>query len=173
MIRPGYGLLLAALVAACGESSDTRREDEIRASASNDEDLDACTLLTSEEIQAAAGWTPDTAAGKTYGTTSTCAYHGPNAMEQSVVLVVARPVPKMSSSAELSKYRNEQAARQPDFKMTITPVEGLGVPAVSSELEGSGKPTIEAAVNGRLLGVTAPTVEVSKALVPKAAARIP
>ena len=31
--------------------------------------VDACTLLTSEEIQAATGWAPDTSASRAYGTT--------------------------------------------------------------------------------------------------------
>jgi hypothetical protein len=171
MIRPGYGLMVVLLAAACGggESSNSSAQG---AAGASDEDVDACSLLTAEEIQAAAGWAPDTTAGKTYGTTNTCAFTGPDALKQTVVIVVARPTPKMSSSAELSKWRNDQAARQPDFKMVITPVEELGVPAVSSKLEGTDNPTIEAAVNGRLLGVTAPSLEVSKALVPKAAARL-
>ena len=41
-----------------------------------------------------------------------------------------------------------------------------------SELEGSSQPTIEAVVGRRLLGVTASDFEASKALVPKAAARL-
>lgn len=57
-------------------------------------------------------------------------------------------------------------------RMLITPMEGLGVPAVRSELEGSSQPTIEAVVGRRLLGVTASDFEASKALVPKAAARL-
>ena len=57
-------------------------------------------------------------------------------------------------------------------EMLITPMEGLGVPAVRSELEGSSQPTIEAVVGRRLLGVTASDFEASKALVPKAAARL-
>ena len=86
--------------------------------------------------------------------------------------VAARPAPKVSTSAELAARRNEQAQRQPDIKMVITPLEGLGVPAVRSELEGSSPPTIEAVGGRRLLGVTTSDFEASKALVPKAAARL-
>jgi hypothetical protein len=153
-------LLLSLLLAACGGGSESRS------------DIDACTLLTSEEIQAATGWAPDTSASRAYGTTRTCAYHGKDAVKQSVVLVVATPAPKVSTSAELAARRNEQAQRQPDIKMVVTPMEGLGVPAVRSELEGSSQPTIEAVVGRRLLGVTATDFEASKALVPKAAARL-
>jgi hypothetical protein len=153
-------ILLLSLLAACGGGSESRS------------DIDACTLLTAEEIQAAAGWAPDTSASKAYGTTRTCAYHGKDVMKQSVVLVVATPAPEVSTSAELAARRNEQAQRQPDIKMVITPIEGLGVPAVRSELEGSSQPTIEAVVGRRLLGVTASDFETSKALVPKAAARL-
>ena len=41
----------------------------------------------------------------------TCAYHGKDAVKQSVVLVVATPAPKVSTSAELAALRNEQAQR--------------------------------------------------------------
>jgi Protein of unknown function (DUF3558) len=167
-------LLVTLLLAACGGGDSSSRSETASASAgsADDEDVDACTLLTSEEIQAATGWAPDTSASKSYGTTSTCAYHGKDAVKQSVVLVVARPAPKVSTSAELAARRNEQAQRQPDIKMVITPLEGLGVPAVRSELEGSSQPTIEAVVGRRLLGVTTSDFEASKALVPKAAARL-
>jgi hypothetical protein len=164
-------LLLSLLIAACGGGSESRSETA-SAGEAEDEDIDACTLLTAEEIQAAAGWAPDTSASKAYGTTRTCAYHGKDVMKQSVVLVLARPAPKVSTSAELAARRNEQAQRQPDIKMVITPIEGLGVPAVRSELEGSSQPTIEAVVGRHLLGVTTPDFETAKALVPKAAARL-
>jgi hypothetical protein len=166
-------LLLSLLLAACGGGSESRSETaSASAGDADDEDIDACTLLTTEEIQAAAGWAPDTSASKAYGTTRTCAYHGTDVMKQSVVLVVATPAPRVSTSAELAARRNEQAKRQPDIKMVITPIEGLGVPAVRSELEGSSQPTIEAVVGRRLLGVTTPDFETAKALVPKAAARL-
>ena len=169
--RPYSQLVALLLTAACGGGSGSHADGGSTADAGN-QDLDACTLLTAEEIQAATGWAPDTSAGKAYGTTRTCAYHGQDAMKQSVVLVVARPAPKVSTSAELAARRNEQAQRTPDIKMTITPVEGLGIPAIRSEVEGASNPTVEAVVGGRLLGVTASSFESSKALVPKAAARL-
>ena len=50
-------LLPSLLLAACGRGSESRS------------DIDACTLLTSEEIQAATGSAPDTSASRAYGTT--------------------------------------------------------------------------------------------------------
>jgi hypothetical protein len=171
MTRLSDFLLLSLLLTACGGDPESRSETA-SAGKVEDEDVDACTLLTPDEIKAATGWVPDTSASKSYGTTSTCAYHGEDPMKQSVVLVVARPAPKVSTSGELAARRNEQAQRQPDIKMVITPVEGLGVPAVRSEVEGSEHPTIEAVVGKRLLGVTTSDFETTKALVPKAAARL-
>jgi len=170
MARP-YSHLAVLLFIACGGGVDSRADGGSTADA-GDEDFDACALLTAEEIQAATGWAPDTSAGKAYGTTRTCAYHGQDALKQSVVLVVARPAPKVSSSAEFAARRNQQAQRTPDIKMVITPVEGLGMPAIRSEIEGASYPTVEAVVGGRLLGVTASNFESTKALVPKAAARL-
>jgi hypothetical protein len=173
MVRLTRSLLVASLVAACGGgSADSRSDAGGGGSVGKGDDLEPCALLTSEEIQEVAGWAPDTSDADTYGTTKTCAYHGPDALKQSVVLVVARPAPKVSTSAELAKRRNQQAQRDPSIKMVITPVEGLGVPAVRSEVEGSTTPTIEAVVGNRLLGVTASNFETAKALAAKAAPRL-
>jgi hypothetical protein len=173
MPRPTHCLLLALLVAACGGGSDSPPDRaEAGAGSKQNDDFEACALLTFEEIQAAAGWAPDTSDGDTHGTTKTCAYHGPDALKQSVVLVVARPAPKVSSSAELAERRKQAAASSPEIKMTFTPVEGLGMPAVRSEVEGSSTPTLELIVGNRVLGVTSPDFEATKALAPKAAARL-
>ena len=79
----------------------------------------------SSPFQSAAGWAPDTTDSKTYGSTKVCSYTGPDAMKQSVVLVVARPAPM----------------RQEKSKMASTPIEGLGMPAVRTEVEGAATPT--------------------------------
>jgi hypothetical protein len=171
MLRMTRSLLLASLVACGGGSSDSAAGGS--SGGGGDEDFDACALLTAEEIQAAAGWAPDTSRSETYGTTRTCSYSGPDLMKQSLVLVVARPAPKVSTSAELAQRRNEAAAREPSIKMIITPIEGLDLPAVRSEVEGSTMPTIEAVVGNRLLGVTTSDFEVAKTLLPKAAGRLP
>lgn len=174
MDRIAGSLLVGILIAGCGgESPESRAESETSpAKQKNAREIEACALLTSEEIQAATGWRPDSAEAETYGTTRTCVYRGPQPLTQSVVLVIATPAPELSSSAGLAEWRNRQVQRQPDLKMVITPVEGLGVPAVRSELEGSGSPTLEAAAGGLLLGVTTSDFEAAKALAPKAIARL-
>ena len=54
---------------------------------------------------------------------------------------------------------------------TVTPVEDLGAPAIRSD-DGLGPLTVEAAVNGRLLGVTAPNFEAAQALARTAISRL-
>jgi hypothetical protein len=134
--------------------------------------VEACALLTPEEVEAAAGWKPAATEPKTYQTTSTCAYHGLKPLTQTVVLVVSTPAPKLASSTAMAEWRSKQAARHPDIKLIIKPVEGLGVPAISNELEGSGKPSLEVAADGLLLGVTASSLELAQALAAKAIPRL-
>jgi hypothetical protein len=173
MVRLIRNLSLAMLVAACGgESPESRAEAGAGGGSGKEEDFDPCALLTSEEIQAAAGWAPDTSDAKTYGTTKTCAYTGPDAMKQSVVVIVAQPAPKVSSSAELAELRRKAAQSDTSMKMVFTPIEGLGNPAVRSEVEGAALPTVEVVVGRRLLGVTTSGFETSKTLAAKAAARL-
>ena len=177
MPRPITGLLLPLLLAACSGGSDASAErtetgaTAAPASANQGQEGDACALLTPEEIRAAAGWAPDTMIAKTHGTTRTCAIHGADAVKQSIVLIVARPAPKVSSSAELSERRTRDASRTPEIKMSYTPVEGLGVPAVRAEVEGS-PPMLEAVVGNLGLSVTTPEFEASKTLASKAVARL-
>jgi hypothetical protein len=171
MPRLTDSLLVALLLAACGGESESR--SETASGGGTDDDFDACALLTPEEIQAATGWAPDTTDGKTYGTTKTCNYMGADALKQSVVLIVARPAPKVSSSAELAERRTKAAAATaPEMKMVFTPIEGMGMPAVRSEVEGSDRPMLEAVVGPRVLSVTTSDFEATKALVSKAAARL-
>jgi hypothetical protein len=172
MARLTDGLLVALLLTGCGGGSESRADAQAGDGGGQGEDVDACALLTAEEIQAAAGWAPDTTDGRTYGTTNTCNYMGQDVSKQSVVLVVARPAPKVSSSAELAAQRTEAAKREPDIKMTFTPIEDLGVPAVRSDVEGSPDATVEAVVGRRLLGVTTSDFEVAKTLAGKAVPRL-
>lgn len=166
-------LVIALLVAACGgESSESRAQAGSGGASASNDDFDPCALVTAEEVQAATGWAPDTSAAKTYGTTKTCAIHGGDAMKQSVVIVVARPAPKVSSSAELADRRTRAAASSPEIKMTFTPIEDLGMPAVRSEVEGAAVPTVEVVVGNHVVGVTASDFESSKTLAGKAAARL-
>jgi hypothetical protein len=180
MFRLKLIMLSGALLAGCGgDAPDTRSEPASSEPAPRETskpaatEVAACDLLTPEEIEAAAGWKPDSSAADSYGTTRTCTYQGPRPLTQTVVLIVSRPAPPLESSTKMAEWRNRQAPRQPDLKMEITPVEGLGFPAVKSGLPGSGNPTLEAAVGGMVLGVATADFEVAKALAPKAVARLP
>jgi len=167
-------LPLALLLAACGgDARESRAEGGSGGGSSNDEDFDPCALVTSEEIQATLGWAPDTSSAKDYGSTKTCLYNGPDVMKQSLVLVIARPAPNVSSSAELVERRTKAAQSDPSIKMVFTPIEDLGRPAVRSEVEGAPAPTVEVVVGRHLLGVTTSDFETAKAIAAKAADRLP
>jgi hypothetical protein len=174
MVRLSSSVVILSFILGCGgEPAGKDNQSASTGSPSKSEaTVDACTLLTVEEIEAVAGWKPGSPSSDTYGTTSTCTYPGPKPTE-SIVLVLARPAPGVASSEAMADWRRKQVERQPDLKMTITPVEGLGVPAVQSQLDGTGTPTLELAKGGRMLGITAPSFDLAKALAPKAAARLP
>jgi hypothetical protein len=88
-------------------------------------------------------------------------------------LVVAPGMPQVASSAEMAAWRKKQTESYGDIKFVIAPVEGLGVPAIRNEVEGTGLATIEAAAKGMLLDVTSSTLEQAKALAAKAITRLP
>jgi hypothetical protein len=171
-----YAVLIGMFVAGCEGGGEVPQPDS-RAAAEpakkkDASPIDACALLTPEEIEAAAGWKPAQSQPKAYQTTATCTYQGPKPLTQTVVLVVARPAPKVTSSTALAERRSKEAQRHPELKLVYAPVEGLGVPAVEGRSEGSG-PTLEAAVNGLLLSLTTSSLEASKALAAKAIPRLP
>jgi hypothetical protein len=131
----------------------------------------ACDLLTVAEVESAAGWKPSAPKSESYGSANTCTFTGNALKRQVVVLVVAKPAPKVSSSAAFAERRIEQGKRQPDLATAAKPIEGLGAPAIRTD-DGSGPATIEAVTGGRLLGVTAPSVEAAEALAKKAIPRV-
>lgn len=132
--------------------------------------IEVCTLLNSEEIETAEGWKPASMDPQSYGSTRTCQYQGPTG--RSVVVVIATPVPKLASSDAMAQWRNKQVQRIPDLNVVVTPIEGLGVPAIRSEVDGAAQPTVEAAAGGVLLGVTASSFEVAKTLASHAITRL-
>jgi hypothetical protein len=106
--------------------------------------------------------------------TATCTYHrADGAKVQTIVLIVSPGMKVLESSAAMAEWRTQQAARHPDIKMIIQPVEGLGVPAISSRTEDDQVPTLEASAKGLLVAVRSSSLEVSKALAAKAIARLP
>ena len=131
----------------------------------------ACNLLTSAEVETAAGWKPAASESKTYGTTGTCTFTGDAAKRQVVVLSVAKPAPKVASSAAFAERRIADGKRTPELATRAAPIEGLGAPAIRSD-DGSGPATIEAVTAGRIVSVTAPTVEAATALAKKAIPRV-
>ncbi len=180
-MRPIAGLvtLLMLSAAGCG-GGDTSREaaagaatakvDAGRPSAT----VDACSLLTMEEIAAVTGAKVADIKPDTHGTVGTCNYEVPTGLIPVVSVVLAPNMPDVGTSAEMASWRSKQAGTSfGDIKITITPIEGLGVPAIRNEVEGTGLVTVEAAAKGMLLSVTTSSLEMSKALMPKALARLP
>lgn len=174
MRRFASSVMIGVLAACGGEAPETRADAGSDAPAAKPAgDVETCSLLTPDEIEGAVSWKPDAGTAETYGSTRTCTYKGPKPGDV-VVLVVSKPGPKgVSSSTEFADWRKKQIERQPDLKLTITPIEGLGVPAVQSASEGGTSATVEATKNGLLLGVTAKDLEPAKTLASKAAARLP
>lgn len=136
-------------------------------------EVDVCSLLTADEIEAVTGAKVVDPKAETHGAVGTCNYEAANQLLPVVSLVLAPGMPKVSSSAEMAAWRSKQGTSFGDIKVTITAVEGLGVPAIRNEVEGVGLVTIEAAAKGMLLDVTTSSLERSKALAPKAIERLP
>jgi len=78
----------------------------------------------------------------------------------------------MGSSSEMAKWRLRDGNSYAGIEFKVSPVEGLGVPAVRNEVEGTGLVAVESAVNGMLLAITTSKLETSKALAAKALARL-
>jgi Protein of unknown function (DUF3558) len=166
--------LAALLVAACGSEapqSSAAQNPKLRKDASG---IDACALLTADDVEAAAGWKPEAADPDKHGSTATCTYHrADGAKVQSIALVISPGTKVLESSAAMAKWRSESVARHPELKIVVEPVEGLGVPAVSMRSGDDPVSTLEASAKGVLVSVTGPSLEVSKVLAAKAIARLP
>ena len=131
----------------------------------------ACNLLTSAEVLTATGWKPAASESKTYGSTGSCTFTGDALKRQVVVLSVAKPAPKVASSAAFAERRIADGKRTPELASRAAPIEGLGAPAIRSD-DGSGPATIEAVTAGRIVSVTAPTIEAATARAKKAIPRV-
>ena len=131
----------------------------------------ACDLLTAAEVEATAGWRPGAPKSETYGTTGTCTFTGNALKHEVVVLTVAKPAPKVASSAAFAERRLADGKRTPELATRAEPIEDLGAPGIRSD-DGSGPATIEAVTAGRIVSVTAPTVEAATALAKKAIPRV-
>ncbi len=173
---PLGALLSLSLGASCGGGNESSKTSATSAAARSEpakSKIDACSLLTAEEIEAAVGWKSVKAEPSSYGGTAVCNFYGPQGMAQSVSLLVAPGMPKVANSSEMAAWRKEQTEGYGDIKFIIEPVEGLGVPAIRNEVEGTQLATIESAVKGVLLDVTTANLEHSKALTKNALPRLP
>ena len=163
-------LLVATAWGSGAPQSSEAQNPKLRKDASG---IEACALLTVEEIEAAAGWKPEAADPDKHGTTATCNYHGADeAKVKSIVLVISPGLRVLESSAAMAKWRSESVARHPELKIVVEPVERLDVPAISSRSEDDPVPTLEASAKGVLVAVRSPSLEVSKVLAAKAIARL-
>lgn len=75
----------------------------------------ACDLLKATEVEAVTGWKPGAPEAESCGTTSTCTFTGDALEQQVVVLTLAKPAPKVTSSAAFAERRIEQGKRTPEL----------------------------------------------------------
>lgn len=174
---PSAQLLLSLLlIAACseGENANTAATAAPTAQkAAAPVNIDACTLLTSEEVQAAVGWK----VAKTIPMTNTtgCNYMHENELEN-VAVIVSAGMQTMASSEQMAEWRIAQTKGKSysDIKFVINPITDLGVPAIENRIEGmTGLVGVESYVRGRLLTLTATSLEASKTLSRAAISRLP
>jgi hypothetical protein len=166
----------ATLLVACGgeapETASRPAKPDPEASRAATPAIDACSLLTSDEVESVTGWRIAKAEPSAAGSTATCTLTGPEGFTQTVSLVVAPGMPAMAGSVQMAEWRKKQGESYGDVKFIIRPVEGLGVPAISNEIEGVGLATVEMAVNGMMVDVTTPKLAASKQLAAKAVGRV-
>ena len=105
--------------------------------------------------------------------TAVCNFYGPQGTAQSVSLRWRPACRRWRTLPEMAAWRKEQTEGYGDIKLIIEPVEGLGVPAIRNEVEGTQSAMIESAVKGVLLDVTTANLEHSKALTNNALPRLP
>jgi hypothetical protein len=156
----------AALFVACG--GDAPKTASRTATSS----IDPCSLLTSEEVESVTGWRIAKTDSSTAGSTATCTLSGPEGLAQTVTLVAAPGMPAMASSAQMAEWRKKQGESYGDVKFIILPLDGLGVPAISNEIEGVELATVELAANGTLVDVTTSRLVASKQLAAMAVGRL-
>ena len=166
-------LAAALTVAGCssGETADSAKNADAPSAAAASK-LDPCSVVTPEEVKAAVGWTVQ----KTQLNGAVCNFTGPNELNDMVAVLVSAGMKTMSSSEEMANWRRAQTKSNTykDIKFIIEPIPDLGVPAIRNQLEGlDGMVGVESYVRGRLLTITTPTLEGSKALTRSAIKRIP
>ena len=170
-------LFLALLGGRCGDKGGSKvgsSSSDPAATPASPTQVDVCSLLTPAEVEAVTGTKVAVTKPKGYGANTTCNFEATKEQLLPVVsLLLAPGMPQVASSAEMAQWRTKQGTSFGGIKIIIEPIEGLGVPAIRNEVEGTGLVTVEAAAKGKLLDVTTGSLEMSKALTAKAIARLP
>lgn len=167
-------LLMAVSLTACQAKNPDREAGTAGATDKTAEatTVDPCALVTVAEIEELTGSKITRTDPTEYGATQVCNHYGAT-ISPVVSVVVAEGMPVMASSSNLVAWRQGQVGAYPDMKFRIEPIEGLGMPAIRNEIEGTGMAGLEIAVRGRLLDITTDNFDLSKALAAKAIPRMP
>jgi hypothetical protein len=171
---------LALAVVGCGGREASGEEKGGAAAAASDERIDMCELLPKAEIEAIVRTPVANTSGnfsehdysKPVSYTSSCMYMG----QRTVMLGVTYPIPSArSSSQELAARVTEQLRSQVGsdtltdeiFRTTqVRPVAGLAGPA--AEYEMMGQTVLEVHADGRILKITAASLDDARAVAEKA-----
>lgn len=163
-------ILIVVAVIGCGSNSEV--QNQAPAAAQQPANSAVCSLLTSGEVLAATGWPRLTTIDST-SVKGACNFRGPVEMNDVVGILVASGLPAMSSSQDLVQFRSKNIGPDDPIKPEITPLDGLGIPAVRNQIEGMPLVTIEAAKQGVLVSLTAPSFDIARGLMPKLLGRMP
>jgi hypothetical protein len=131
---------LAAVLAACSDSGPSKETASVVES-NQEESLDPCALLQSDEIESALGWKVATTEPTVHGATGSCKYSSatPYTLQgmQQLAVVVGQGSPEMRSSEALVKWRLDQYSGDAykDMKPVVETVDGLGVPAIRNGMD--------------------------------------
>lgn len=177
LASPIAALAVVVIALACdgvagsesGSASSPRRTSKVDTKPS----VDVCSLLTAEDIAAVSGAKISDVEQHRLDT-AICNFMVPGELFPVVSLWLYRSMPDVASSAELAQWRTKkvkEGIQMGDLKPVIEPIEGLGAPAIRSQIEELV--TLEIAAKGRLLDVTTTSLDRSKSMAAKAISRLP
>lgn len=163
---------LTVLGCSSGETANSDKNADPPSTATATK-LDPCKVVTPEEVEAAVGWKVQKSALNPGGV---CNFTGPNELNDMVAVLISAGMRPMSSSEEMATWRRDQTKSNTykDIKFIIEPISDVGVPSIRNQIEGmTGLVGVESYVRGRLLTISAPTLEGAKAITRSAIKRIP
>lgn len=159
---------------ACSGDNDAANAAQVKVPAAQvaRPDVDPCTLLTPAEVEKATGWKVEKSEKNKYS--GGCDFTGPNWMVDIVHVSLhgTAGMTPLTTSAAMAKWRQDQLKKDPDVKLVIEPIDDVGTPAIRNDFGGSPA-IIESFVRGRLLIVSSPKLDATKALLRVAASRVP